>query len=115
MQKILNGLALIVIVVLFLRAYTMPETVLFFLAAGVIPGTSIFLSPTMMLSILTVTSGIMISLILFGRDQVFSLIRKFIASLPDMFEKLRHSVAATNGSFGRFSVRKVTRRDTLQP
>lgn len=60
MRKTINSAALIVFIWLLLDALNAPHALLYFIIAGELPGTNIILSPTIMLSILTLIIGIIV-------------------------------------------------------
>ncbi len=78
MRKAVNISALVVFVWLVLDAFDVPNTLLYFLLVGAVPGTATTLSPTLMLSIMTGLIGIVVFEAAARRFEIMKRIRQFL-------------------------------------
>jgi hypothetical protein len=75
MRKIINIIALLVIVWLVLDTFHISDAIVGFILIGAIPGSSTTLSPTMMLAIMTTIGGIIVFELMARRFDVLREIR----------------------------------------
>lgn len=88
MRKLINISALILFVWLLLDALNIPSMFIYFLLVGDLPGTTVSLSPTVMLAIMTLTGGTLLFEYLARRVEVVWRIRRSLMHIALRRERL---------------------------
>jgi hypothetical protein len=88
MRKIINSIALIFFIWLVLDTLNVPGAVLNFLLVGELPGTTVSLSPSLMLAIMTTVIGMIVFELMARRIEVVWHIRRYMINLIARRERL---------------------------
>ncbi len=88
MRKTINIIALVFFTWLVLDTLNVPGAVLNFLLVGELPGTTVSLSPSLMLAIMTTAIGTIVFELMARRIEVVWRIRRYMINLIDRRERL---------------------------
>lgn len=88
MRKFINITAFIVFVWLVLDAFDVPDKLLYFLLVGALPGTSVTVSPTLMLALMTGLIGLVLFESAARRFEVVRRIRHLLFGIISRRERL---------------------------